>query len=103
MEKSPPRPADRPARTSPARDPWWDNTRFVSATLIVVLHTIGSIMSRHEPLAAYQVGTWAFRVPAFVVLAGVFSGAGPLGPRQLRNLLRSIVLPALIFSLLFSL
>ncbi|WP_138905748.1 acyltransferase family protein, partial [Streptomyces albidochromogenes] len=46
---------------------------------------------------------WAFRVPAFVMLAGVFSSAGPLGPRSLRTLLQSIVLPALIFSLLFSL
>ncbi|MFE6335690.1 acyltransferase family protein [Streptomyces sp. NPDC057798] len=85
------------------RDPWWDNARFVSATLIVVLHTVGSIMARHDSLHAFHVAAWAFRVPAFVVLAGVFSSAGPLGPRRLRTLLTSIVLPALIFSVLFSL
>ncbi|MFE0671786.1 acyltransferase family protein [Streptomyces sp. NPDC058867] len=89
--------------TGPGRDPWWDNARFVSATLIVVLHTVGSIMDRHDALHAFHVAAWPFRVPAFVVLAGVFSSAGPLGPRRLRTLLSSIVLPALIFSLLFSL
>ncbi|NEA44117.1 acyltransferase family protein [Streptomyces sp. SID11385] len=86
-----------------ARDPWYDNTRFVAATLIVVLHTIGSIMSSHGVLHAFNVAAWAFRVPAFVVLAGVFSSPGPLDPRRLRNLLRTIALPALVFSLLFSL
>ncbi|MFJ3718036.1 acyltransferase family protein [Streptomyces sp. NPDC090057] len=110
MDSPPPRPVetrgptDRAAATgvSPARNPWWDNTRFVSASLIVVLHTMGSIMDRYGPLHAFHVAAWAFRVPAFVVLAGVFSSAGPLGPRHLRTLLRSIVLPALLFSLLFS-
>lgn len=85
------------------RDPWWDNARFVSATLIVVLHTVGSLLARHDSLHVFHVAAWAFRVPAFVVLAGVFSSAGPLGPRHLRTLLSSILLPALIFSLLFSL
>ncbi|MEU1707849.1 acyltransferase family protein [Streptomyces sp. NPDC005706] len=113
MDSPPPRPvvtrgpADPSGRAgatggSPARNPWWDNTRFVSASLIVVLHTMGSIMDRYGPLHAFHVAAWAFRVPAFVVLAGVFSSAGPLGPRQLRTLLRSIVLPALLFSVLFS-
>ncbi|WP_328871872.1 acyltransferase family protein [Streptomyces sp. NBC_00287] len=99
MEK----PLPRPTGQSRTRDPWWDNARFVSAALIVVLHSIGSLMSRHDTLAVYHVGTWAFRVPLFVILAGVFSSGGPLGPRQLRTLLRNIALPALIFSLLFSL
>lgn len=102
MENPLPGPAG-PAGPSRARDPWWDNARFVSASLIVVLHTIGSIMAGHGALHAFHVAAWAFRVPAFVVLAGVFSSAGPLGPRQLRTLLSSIVLPALLFSALFSL
>ncbi|MFD7437423.1 acyltransferase family protein [Streptomyces sp. NPDC059861] len=100
MEKPLPRPAGAQSRS---RDPWWDNTRFVSAALIVVLHTIGSIMSRHDSLHVFNVATWAFRVPMFVVLAGVFSSAGPLGSRHLRTLLRNIAIPALLCSLLFSL
>ncbi|MGX1886671.1 acyltransferase family protein [Streptomyces sp. NPDC055287] len=94
---------DGAVRAERARNPWWDNARFVSATLIVVLHTVGSIMTREEVLHSFHIAAWAFRVPAFVMLAGVFSSAGPLGPRPLRSLLQSIVLPALVFSLLFSL
>ncbi|MFB7291217.1 acyltransferase family protein [Actinacidiphila glaucinigra] len=99
-------PSARPAGTTGpdrGRDPWWDNARFVSATLIVILHTMGSIMAQHHALHALHVSTWALRVPAFVILAGVFSSAGPLGPRQLRAVLQSIVVPALLFSVLFSL
>ncbi|MET8327246.1 acyltransferase family protein [Streptomyces sp. NPDC005181] len=109
MDKPHPRSAtaadnpERAARAERARNPWWDNTRFVSATLIVVLHTVGSIMEREDVLHSFHIVSWAFRVPAFVMLAGVFSSAGPLGPRPLRTLLQSIVLPALVFSLLFSL
>ncbi|GAB2813350.1 acyltransferase family protein [Streptomyces chlorus] len=94
---------DRVGGADRARNPWWDNTRFLSAMLIVILHTGGSIMAREEVLHSFHIASWAFRVPAFVMLAGVFSSAGPLGPRSLRTLLQSIVLPALAFSLLYSL
>ncbi|MFF4762420.1 acyltransferase family protein [Streptomyces sp. NPDC001292] len=108
MDKPLPRPAtavstDRTGGADRARNPWWDNTRFLSATLIVMLHTVGSIMAREDVLHSFHIASWAFRVPAFVMLAGVFSDAGPLGSRSLRTLLRSIVLPALAFSLLYSL
>ncbi|KAB1140219.1 acyltransferase family protein [Streptomyces luteolifulvus] len=108
MDKPLPRPAaavcaDRSRTAERDRNPWWDNARFLSATLIVVLHTCGSIMAREDALHSFHIASWAFRVPAFVMLAGVFSNAGPLGPRPLRTLLQSIVLPALAFSLLFSL
>lgn len=92
--------SERPDR---ARDPWWDNARFTSAALIVILHSMGSIMDRVDVLHSFHVASWAFRVPAFVMLAGVFSSAGPLSSRSLRSLLQSIVVPAGIFSLLFSL
>ncbi|MGW0929712.1 acyltransferase family protein [Streptomyces sp. NPDC002644] len=95
-------PSPRAAAAS-TRDPWWDNARFVAATLIVVLHTVGSLLPRIDALHAFQLGAWAFRVPTFVLLAGVFSSAGPLGARPLRSLVQSIALPGLLFGLLFSL
>ncbi|MYT92805.1 hypothetical protein GTY40_17375 [Streptomyces sp. SID8359] len=96
-------PVGRVGGADRARNPWWDNARFLSAMLIVNLHTGGSIMAREDALHSFHIASWAFRVPAFVMLAGVFSRAGPLGPRSLRTLLQSIVLPALAFSLLYSL
>lgn len=96
-------PTDRVGGADRARNPWWDNTRFVSAALIVILHTGGSLLAREDALHSFHIASWAFRVPAFVMLAGVFSSAGPLGPRSLRTLLQSIALPALAFSLLYSL
>ncbi|MER5917800.1 acyltransferase family protein [Streptomyces sp. NPDC001982] len=103
MPATPATASDGSGQADAARNPWWDNARFVSAMLIVILHSGGSIMAREEALHGFHIATWAFRVPAFVMLAGVFSSPGPLGPRRLRTLLQSIVLPALIFSLLFSL
>lgn len=84
------------------RDPWWDNARCLSAMLIVILHTVGSVMAQHHLLQTYNVGTWALRVPLFVVLAGVFSKAAPPDARRLRGIVQSIALPAALFSLLYS-
>ncbi len=109
MDTPPRRPAAAPAAPAAGqggttgRIPWWDNARFTAATLIVVLHTVGSIMARHDGLHALNTATWALRVPLFVVLAGVFSSAGPLDGRRMQNLIRSVMVPAALFSLLFSL
>jgi fucose 4-O-acetylase-like acetyltransferase len=91
-----------PAPVARTRDPWWDNARCVAAVLIVILHVGGSMMARHDVLHVFSVGTWPLRVPAFVLLAGVFSSAGPLGSRELRGLIGSLAVPAALFSLLYS-
>jgi fucose 4-O-acetylase-like acetyltransferase len=84
------------------RIPRWDNVRALSATLIVVLHLTGPAVPDGGLIDTFNVTTWPLRVPAFVVLAGVFSHGGPLESRHVRGLIGRLVLPATLCWILLS-
>ncbi|WP_130797629.1 MULTISPECIES: acyltransferase family protein [Streptomyces] len=84
---------------SKSRDPWWDNVRYTSGTLVVVGHTIEPLRDMDGPLWLWMV-TWALRLPVFVMVCGYFSSAGPLNLRESRRILESIALPYIFFSIL---
>ncbi|WP_107374379.1 acyltransferase family protein [Streptomyces abyssalis] len=91
--------APRPRK---ARDPHWDNVRFLSGTLVLVGHIIeprGDI----EGLRWLYLVSWAMRVPVFVIVAGYFSSAGPLGRRELRQLTEAVLAPYLLIGLVHTL
>jgi fucose 4-O-acetylase-like acetyltransferase len=91
----------RPAtgRKSSTREPRWDNARFVAGTLVVLVHMSGSLADR-DGLRWLYLATWAMRVPLFAVLAGYFSSAEPLRPREARRLIESVLVPYLAVGLL---
>ncbi|MDB1086694.1 acyltransferase family protein [Streptomyces sp. ACA25] len=82
---------------SKSRDPWWDNIRYISGTLVVVGHTIEPLRNFDGPLWLY-LATWALRLPVFVMVCGYFSTAGPLTAREIRRIVESIALPYLFFT-----
>ncbi|WP_070016576.1 acyltransferase family protein [Streptomyces nanshensis] len=94
------------ARTSrtvrKAREPHWDNVRFLSGTLVLVGHVIEPL-GHIDGLRWLYITSWAMRVPVFVVLAGYFSSAGPLGRRELRQLTEAVLAPYLLIGLLHTL
>lgn len=85
-----------------ARDPHWDNIRLVSGTLVIFGHLTESV-AHADGLRWLLIASWAMRVPVFVLLAGYFSSAGPLGFRELRRLSESVLAPYLLIGLLHTL
>ncbi|MEE1926706.1 hypothetical protein V1J52_00670 [Streptomyces sp. TRM 70351] len=85
-----------------SRDPHWDNIRYISGTLVVFGHMTDSITDR-DGLRWLQIATWALRVPVFVMVAGYFSRADSLTPREARRLVESILVPYLAIGLLHTL
>lgn len=85
-----------------SRDPHWDNIRYLSGTLVVFVHMMNTIADR-EGLRWLYIATWAMRVPVFVLVAGYFSSAGTLSPREARRLIESILVPYLAIGLLHTL
>jgi fucose 4-O-acetylase-like acetyltransferase len=57
-------------------------------------------LAGQEGLDWLYVATWAMRVPVFAVLAGYFSRADVLTPRELRRLIESVLVPYLAFGAL---
>lgn len=84
------------------RDPHWDNVRWVAGTLVLFGHAMDQLRDI-EGLRWLYVATWAMRVPVFVMVAGYFSNAGPVTPREARRLIESILVPYLAISLLHTL
>ncbi|MDT0342808.1 acyltransferase family protein [Streptomyces litchfieldiae] len=91
----------RGATAAKSRDPHWDNVRAISGTLVVFGHLTDTITDR-DGLRWLQIATWALRVPVFVMVAGYFSRADALTPREARRLTESILVPYLAIGLLHS-
>lgn len=76
---------------SGGRDPWPDNARFIAAILIVVNHMTSYMRADSGLLQAYYFGSWGFRLPVYIVIAGYFTRADSLGGRGAVKLLRNIL------------
>jgi fucose 4-O-acetylase-like acetyltransferase len=98
--KPKPEPELKPGRSG--RAPRWDNIRFVAGSLVVFVHMADQLAALDGVRWLY-LATWALRVPAFALLAGYFSHAGPLRPRSARPLMLAIVVPYLAVGLLHTL
>jgi fucose 4-O-acetylase-like acetyltransferase len=85
-----------PDRTG--RDPWFDNVRLVSAVLVVAGHCLLASSGEDSWAYAWWSALWPFRLPAFVVLAGLFSSELPLTRSRLVVLARDLLLVFLLFS-----
>lgn len=83
-----------------ARDPWFDNARFLLIALVVVGHAIEPLIWGDVSVRAVYELIYAFHMPAFVFLAGAFAPA-TLGRAELVKLLRRIALPYLVFDLVY--
>ncbi|CAL9511573.1 hypothetical protein SUDANB171_03635 [Streptomyces sp. enrichment culture] len=97
-----PLPRQRPRAHRASRDPHWDNIRYFSGVLVVFGHVMDSVADR-DGLRWLYVASWAMRVPVFVMVAGYFSRADTLTPREARRLIESILVPYLAIGLLHSL
>lgn len=92
----------RKARRAAVRDPYWENVRYVAATLVVFVHVTGTVSDRDGLLWLY-IATWALRVPLFALVAGYFSTADALTPRRARRLIEAVLVPYLLVGLLHTL
>lgn len=85
-----------------SRNPHWDNIRFASGTLIVLVHLTAPLLE-FSALRWIYLATWAFRVPVFAMIAGYFSTAGPLTARDTRKLTETVLVPYLVLGFLHTL
>lgn len=84
------------------REPLWDNARWIAITLVVVGHAIEAPSHNDLAFGAYLV-IYAFHMPLFAFISGRFSRAEPTTASAGADLLRRLVVPLLIFQLLYML
>jgi fucose 4-O-acetylase-like acetyltransferase len=85
-----------------ARDPFFDNAKFLLIVLVVLGHNWFPTI--HEaPLAkAAYVLVYTFHIPAFALVCGIFSRGFEGRPEQVRKLVTTVLVPYFIFDALYA-
>jgi fucose 4-O-acetylase-like acetyltransferase len=91
------------SRAAALRVPHWDNARFLAVTLVVMGHGIQRLIYESNNALALYLFIFAFHVPAFAIISGYFSAAGPPSAKQMRRVLTDILLPYFIMQAIWDL
>jgi fucose 4-O-acetylase-like acetyltransferase len=78
------------------RDPWFDNAKMALVTLVVVGHTVPLLPSTGLNDHLYDF-LYAWHVPAFVLVTGYLSRSFEWERRRMWQLVRTVVVPYVIF------
>ncbi len=105
MSSSVPHP---PIETGPVpragrRVPFWDNARFACIVLVVLGHGTQRLIYDSDVSYAFYLWIYAFHMPAFAIISGYFSKSGSPTRRQMARVITDILLPYLVFELLWTL
>ena len=91
--------APRPRR----RVPYWDNARYACIVLVVLGHAIQRLSYDSDIASAFYLTIYAFHMPAFALISGYFSKSGSPTKTQMSRVITDILLPYLIFEMLWTL
>ncbi|WP_407666026.1 acyltransferase family protein [Microbacterium keratanolyticum] len=83
--------------------PFWDNARFACITLVVLGHAVQRMTYDSEIALALYLTIYAFHMPAFALISGYFSKAGTPTKTQMARVITDILVPYVIFELLWTL
>src|SRR3954447_23866114 len=93
-----------PARQAPARqarDPFFDNAKFMAIVLVVAGHSIVDLRDVRVAHAIYLF-VYTFHMPVFIVITGYFSRNFTFGGGKARKLITNLGVPYVIFETAYS-
>jgi len=89
-------PTTPPAAPARQRDPWFDNAKMALVLLVVVGHAWTLLPANRLNDHLYDF-LYAWHVPAFVFVTGYLSRSFTYAPRRLWQLVRTVVVPYVVF------
>lgn len=101
MSQPAPRTGSTP--TSKRRVPLWDNARFACIVLVVLGHALQRLTYDSDIALSLYLLIYAFHMPAFAIISGYFSKSDSPSRRQMARVITDIVLPYIIFEVLWTL
>ncbi len=96
-------PAQAQTPSPKARDPFFDNAKFLAILLVVVGHTIVGLRSKVPAAEALYLFIYAFHMPLFVVVTGYFSRSFGRAEGKTRKLVATVGAPYVVFEIIYSL
>jgi fucose 4-O-acetylase-like acetyltransferase len=88
------------ARVAP-RDAYWDHVRLLAIALVVVGHSIEKLDGSGAMYALYLF-IYAFHMPLFALVSGVFAKAEPLTRRDGGRVVTRLLVPYVVFSVIWA-
>lgn len=85
-----------------ARDPWLDNAKMALVTLVVIGHA-WELLPPDELNSRIYDFLYAWHMPAFVFIAGYLTRTFDYSPERLWQLVRTVVVPYVVFECLLAL
>jgi fucose 4-O-acetylase-like acetyltransferase len=79
------------------RDPFFDNAKFLLIVLVVIGHNWFPLITHSQSVKAAYMVVYTFHMPAFILLSGYFSRGFQARPDQVRKLIKTVLVPYLIF------
>jgi fucose 4-O-acetylase-like acetyltransferase len=89
----------RPARR--ARDPFFDNAKFMAIVLVVAGHSIVKLRDVQAAHALYMF-VYTFHMPVFIVITGYFSRNFTFSGRKAQKLIVNLGVPYIVFETAYS-
>lgn len=77
-----------------------DNTKFIMIVLVVFGHLVEPLIRSNESIKTVYMAIYSVHMPIFVMLTGLLSKA-KLTRRSIQKLVKAIVVPFIIFTLLY--
>jgi fucose 4-O-acetylase-like acetyltransferase len=95
--------ADSPTGGRPhaARDPFFDNAKFLLVVLVVVGHNWYPLIWDSRAVKAAYMVVYAFHMPAFTLVSGHFSRRFEARPEQISKLIKTVLVPYFIFQVCY--
>ena len=84
------------------RVPLWDNARFLCVMLVVIGHAVQRLTSQSDNALTVYLFIYGFHMPAFAMISGYFSKAGPPTSRQMKKIVTDILLPYAIMQAIWT-
>ncbi|WP_422070558.1 acyltransferase family protein [Streptomyces orinoci] len=83
------------------RDPFFDNAKYLAIVLVALGHSWEPLTDSSRAAMALYLTVYAFHMPAFILISGYFSRGFDLGPAKLKRLVSGVLVPYLIFQVLY--
>ncbi|MEU6995422.1 acyltransferase family protein [Streptomyces sp. NPDC046465] len=90
------------SNTADARDPFFDNAKFLLIVLVALGHSWEQISYGTHALQSVHTLVYTFHMPAFILLCGYFSQRFTGRPDQVRRLIEGVLIPYLLFETAYS-
>ncbi|MES4891986.1 acyltransferase family protein [Streptomyces sp. NPDC096012] len=96
-------PRQQGARPGTARDPFFDNAKYLAIVLVALGHSWSAIKTDNRVLEGLYNVVYTFHMPAFIIISGYFSRSFDMRPDRLKRLITGVVVPYLLFQIAYSL